>query len=572
VLLDDSGSQTGRTFDLGSDPFFGYLVNGHLDPIRGRIGLQLDPAAPVTLQAGNLDDSFQVHDLVGIPTLSIDGGGGNNTLNINDQGTSSQQEYILNATQLLRYPIPLSANPTATINYFNVSSLNVHGSSAFDTWIVRSTLKGTTTALYSDTPAGTTGANAFLVGDSNNPLDGIQGPLALHGASVYDYVEDYDYLNPSPHTYTLSTPNPTTTLLQRDGIAPITQDGIGELILYVPVVGGNHLNVQGVPANLLATLSASNGDQDVVGSLAPTSQGGTMSAILGEVGIGFEANTVTAPVTLTLDDSGDNTTAPRRVTMGSHAINPSITVPLITNLAGNGEEVYWRDLPSGSSVTVHGRAGGNETFAMQSLPSTQVPPTINAGGSNNTLDYSAFTGDIKVNLRLGTATELAGISGIQNVTGSIGNNLIVGDASPHVFIGGTLRNVIISGAGGGTLDASRATSDNLLIGGYTDFDTDPLALDAIFNEWTRPLLSFKQRFNDLTTGSSGALNRVNGKLILLTSTTVHANTAADKLIGSNQTDPATGARVHNWFFDDRDSDDMLLNFLMKSSDHETLIK
>jgi hypothetical protein len=599
VLLDDSANQSGRTFDLGSDPFFGYLVNGHMDPIRGRIGLLLDPAAPVTLKTGNLDDSFQVHDLVGMPTLTLDGGGGNNTLNINDQGTSSQQEYILNATQVLRYPIPPSANPPATINYFNVSSLNVYGSSAFDTWIVRSTLKGTTTALYSDTPAGTTGANAFLVGDSNNPLDGIQGPLALHGASIYDYAVDYDYLNPSAHTYTLSTPNPTTTLLQRDGMAAITHDGIGELVLYVAVVGGNHLNVQGVPANLLATLSASNGDQDVVGSLAPTSQGGTMSAILGEVGIGFEANTVTAPVRVTLDDSGDNTTAPRRVTMGSLALNPSITVPLITNLAGNGEQVYWRDLPSGSSVTVNGRAGGNETFAMQSLPSTQVPPTINAGGSNNTLqgpdtantwqitganagtlngtvafagvqnltggaandtfqfhtggslagsinggggtntlDYTAYQGNILVDLLLHTASLVGqGVSNVANVNGSNGNSLIVGDANANVLVGGTGRNVIIGDVGSDKITGGAGF--NLLIGGITSYDTTPAALQALQVYWDNPnVTTLDGLVNPLKKGVT-----VNGQFLVVNKTTVQNDNAPDSLISSGGP---------TWFIADKD--------------------
>jgi hypothetical protein len=51
--------------------------------------------------------------------------------------------------------------------------------------------------------------------------------------------------------------------------------------------------------------------------------------------------------------------------------------------------------------------------------------------------------------------------------------------------------------------------------------------------------------------------------------TVHAETSADTLTGSNQTDPATGKRAHNWFF--YDADDTLVNFL-SSSDHKTKVK
>jgi hypothetical protein len=65
------------------------------------------------------------------------------------------------------------------------------------------------------------------------------------------------------------------------------------------------------------------------------------------------------------------------------------------------------------------------------------------------------------------------------------------------------------------------------------------------------------------------LNQVNGQLILLTPKTVHADSSPDTLIGSNQTDPGTGDRVHNWFF--FDFDDVLVNFLA-SSDHKTKVK
>jgi Ca2+-binding RTX toxin-like protein len=200
----------------------------------------------------------------------------------------------------------------------------------------------------------------------------------------------------------------------------------------------------------------------------------------------------------------------------------------------------------------------------------------------NALDYSPYTGDITVDLALNLASLVnQGMAGsvwhIANVTGSIGNGLLVGDANANVLIGGTGRNILIGGNGSDKLDASRATSDNILVGGTTDYDTNVAALDAVFAEWTRTDLNFKDRFSDLANGTNGQhatpLNRilVNGQwvLILLTNTTVHGDTAPDTLIGSNQTDPATGQRVHNWFF--YDLDDTLINFLT-SSDHKTKVK
>jgi Ca2+-binding RTX toxin-like protein len=190
---------------------------------------------------------------------------------------------------------------------------------------------------------------------------------------------------------------------------------------------------------------------------------------------------------------------------------------------------------------------------------------LDGGGGTSTLDYSNYLGNITVDLPLSLATAVAGaISNIQNVTGSQGNDLIVGDVNPNVLIGGTGRNILIGGAGADALDASKATSDNIVIGGTTDFDTNLPDLQAIFNEWTRTDLGFNDRFSDLTTGKNSLkktpLNQVNGLLILLIPSTVHKDASPDTLTGSTNTDPMTKARVHNWFFIDSD-DPMWASFL-----------
>jgi Ca2+-binding RTX toxin-like protein len=218
------------------------------------------------------------------------------------------------------------------------------------------------------------------------------------------------------------------------------------------------------------------------------------------------------------------------------------------------------DLDASSVVTILG-GQGNDTYRFDG---TNLAPAIriDGGGGTNTLDYSTYTGTVQVILPLGMATGCTGgIKNIENVTGSQGNNLLVGDANPNVLIGGTGRNVIIGGAGADTLDASAATSDNILIGGTTNFDTNLAALDAIFAEWTRTDLGFADRFSDLTTFTNSAkaipMNAVNGNPILLTNApvvvkglvinpTVHADTSIDTLTGS-----IMGA-ARNWFIVDSD--------------------
>src|SRR5262249_50793273 len=144
----------------------------------------------------------------------------------------------------------------------------VHGGNAdSDLLGVIATPAGTAVAVY----AGSGRSDEFVVADNFNGLNSIQGPLAFHGASSSDIALLNDFRNSSGHTYLLSPPNPTTTLLQRDGIAAITSDGIGELLLDDPLVGGSQVNIQGTTATTSVQIApGAGGDTINVGSAANT--------------------------------------------------------------------------------------------------------------------------------------------------------------------------------------------------------------------------------------------------------------------------------------------------------------
>jgi hypothetical protein len=123
------------------------------------------------------------------------------------------------------------------------------------------------------------------------------------------------------------------------------------------------------------------------------------------------------------------------------------------------------------------------------------------------LDYSPDVANITVDLALGVATAVGqGVAHIANITGSIGNDLLVGNALANTIIGGTGRNVIIGGLGADTLIGGGG--DNILVGGSTVYDTNLTALNAIMAEWTRTDLSFEQRLADLN--SDGPPRGLNG--------------------------------------------------------------
>jgi hypothetical protein len=225
-----------------------------------------------------------------------------------------------------------------------------------------------------------------------------------------------------------------------------------------------------------------------------------------------------------------------------------------------------------------------DTFVFQQ--SGSITGSLDGAAGANALDYSQFTGNIAVNLALNLASLVhQGAAGsalhIANVTGSNGNGLLVGDAHANVLIGGTGRNLLIGGLGSDTLDGSRATSDNILIGGWTDWDMNLAALNALFAEWTRTDLGFNNRRSDLLRGANGQgktpFNQVNGQLILLTPATnstssngtVHGDAFPDTLIGSNAIDSSTHKRAHNWFL--FDALDVLINF-SASSDRKNKVR
>jgi hypothetical protein len=181
----------------------------------------------------------------------------------------------------------------------------------------------------------------------------------------------------------------------------------------------------------------------------------------------------------------------------------------------------------------------NDSFVFSN--SGSVSGSIDGGFGTNGLDYSAYTGDVTIDLPLHLASlvnQMAfnGVFNIQNVTGSIGNDLLVGDTNPNVLTGGTGRNIIIGGGGPDTITGG--ASDNILIGGTTIWDANLTALQAIIQEWTNTSLTFATRANALRKGIT-----VGGKNYALNTSTVMKDKSPDSLVGG----PG-----QNWSFFDLD--------------------
>jgi hypothetical protein len=132
---------------------------------------------------------------------------------------------------------------------------------------------------------------------------------------------------------------------------------------------------------------------------------------------------------------------------------------------------------------------------------------------------------VVVNLLLGTASGLTGgIARIQNVIGSSGNDILVGNGG-NVLDGGGGHDLLFAGARASILNGG--DGEDLLIGGTTDYDRNPVALMAILAEWARNdgiNDDYFARVANLSSGTNGAP--------ILNATTVHSNGRANTLGGN----------------------------------------
>lgn len=180
--------------------------------------------------------------------------------------------------------------------------------------------------------------------------------------------------------------------------------------------------------------------------------------------------------------------------------------------------------------------GGTAPDTFRFSNAAGVTGQIDGQASTNTLDYSAYTTGIYVNLLTASATGTGGLANIANVTGGQGNDILVGDNNANVLIETAGRNLIIGEGGKDTLTAG--SGGDLLIGGRTAFDTNVAALDALLATWSRTDLSYAARIAALQSGVS-YVDSTGPHTAALNASTVFDDAASDILNGGSGQD---------WFF------------------------
>jgi hypothetical protein len=263
-----------------------------MSPSFNNVTLRVDPGNPADLEilsGGSFFDDVPFSSFSNImvtcdssaDTLTVDyssgnpipGGGlnysfgsGVDTLNVNDQTTSSNQTWTLGANSVQR-----SGSGPITFNG-GINFVNVNGGTGNNTYNVNGTEPGWATAINAN------GTDVVNIG--NGTLAGIQGSLAVENEPRHNTINIFDQNDSTAHTATIDTVarSGDTSLgrLQGVGASPITWDYFDTTAVNINFGSGTSIvNVlgTGVTTNLFnngaATINVGNAGSvaGIVGTL-----------------------------------------------------------------------------------------------------------------------------------------------------------------------------------------------------------------------------------------------------------------------------------------------------------------
>jgi hypothetical protein len=427
---------------------------------------------------------------------------------------------------------------------------------------------------------GGTVTNSVTVGDTNpkdpapDQLNVVQGTLIVDGMGTTVATLN-DKLGPSHRPYTVGV----ATLQFSPSLPAIQFSGITKLILDAAPAAT--VDVIGLAPARTAQLNLSGADSKVVVGSAMKKLLGAIQGTVSVAGTGtdsIEIDDQNGPGMSAYDLTGtsviDGTAVIQYANVQSVLLEgasgasqylvqalpakPSVTIQAQGNgnlLRGPNQDTVWAlaGVNSGALGSIHfsgiqNLTGGTGLNVFVFAAGASVSGAIDGGGgTNDWLDYAAYTTPVTVNLAAGTATGVVGgIAHIRNVRGGKNGNYLVGDAQGNVLIGGAGTNRISGGTnpslligGKGPANVSGGSGDDILIAGYTDYDAstlaNDLALESILDEWLSANL-YSTRIAHIKNGGG-----LNGSNTLVWGVTVHDNAVTN----ANNLDGAGGS---DWFF------------------------
>jgi Ca2+-binding RTX toxin-like protein len=346
-----------------------------------------------------------------------------------------------------------------------------------------SNIEGITGSAYDDVLYGDAGANTFsgLAGDDtfhgyagNDVFKGDTGSDTVSYADATDWVV-VNLWNPLPQETTGGDWE------MFDGVENLIGSSFDDIL-----IGGTLANILDGGAGNDLLSGGPNGDiyvlgddwgsddvQDGLNDLATALDAHPQAAgTLGDV-ISFIADVIDTIDVLGITDSAADAIAgqaPDTLYLGDITEDLTVTIHASGNLSVAEGTNTVSDI-TGMEYIVGGSA--DNTFVFED--NAEFAGSIEGGaGGINTIDYSAYTTGITVNMDTADestpagATGTLGIANIHNVIGGSGDDLIIGSAGANSLIGGAGNDTLQGGAGNDLLEGGEG--DDVLMGG-DDFDT-----------------------------------------------------------------------------------------------------
>jgi hypothetical protein len=518
-------------------------------PLATTTAVQITGSASATTSLTVAEDAH-----LNVLPISFAGQTAGDALTVTDHTGLKGEVYTLNTGV-----VALSTG--GQVSWSNTANIIVNGNGGGNTFNVQGTDLGAAFILNTGS-----GQNAVNVGDAANTLHGIEGTLtvnAIRGTTVLTFNSQGSAVGPSSQGATwyadhvvFNTDGPTPETIYFSNVKQLVENASaiepswGDLFYYsIPSLHltlnnayGNGVLYPLVGLGQKQTITISGHDAGTInnnitfngyGLLYAEGQGTTVykflpnssqiAAYVDHVSQGngtgiLDFSALTQAITVNLQSSTVADSASAAAIAGFQGINEIIGGTGSNTVVGGAGDTSWaiygHDQFQASSITFQhfdnlvGSSGAN-TFAFSA--SGGLDGSIVGGGGTNTLDFSFFVGNIIVDLPLGLASQVFGsIANIQNVVGSIGNDILVGNGG-NTLTGGTGRNFLIAGSTPSTLIGQ--AGEDILVGGTTAYDTNLPALGAIMSEWTRTDLFYSDRVNHLLNGGGK-----NGSTVLNTST------------------------------------------------------
>jgi hypothetical protein len=444
------GPQTATTYTI-TDTASNFNPNGPLTEVLGGNGNNTfnvqRTSGLLQVVGGTGNDAFNVGSTartLGTIQGHVDvfGGGGTDTLNVNDQGTTTPQTYSLSNEDIL-------PSDGKDIFFAGIRNVNFTAGSGNNTIDVQQVLNTVLLNVF------TSGNNTFNVASSGFSLNTIQGPLSFHGGAGSNTLNVNDQAGTAAETYTIQATS-VQRLSGQSGPATINFDAS---VKALNVIGTNTGFTSGVftvldtPKGAVTTLNtgADNSTVNVEGTTGALVISATGGAQFVNIGLNNSVASINGAVTISnsigetglavLDAKGP---AGRNVTMGVDAqgfgfINGP--APALIKYAQNDVRGVTIDGPQGGATfTITDTARSNKVFV-----NTLILAGLNGG---NVFNVQKTTGSLEIEGETGqnttnigsTANTLDTIQGSVTVLGALGGDTLnindQGSTTPHTYFQG----------------------------------------------------------------------------------------------------------------------------------------